>query len=719
MSRYFKVILLSIFLLAVMLIVVLQFNSDRSINQLISGNETLLQELEVRNDLLELQTAITSLESKVRGTVISGQPVDPSTIQHEIGGIHSSLDKLKVLEDDKLIQPLLKELNTLAEAKIRFNRDVLDAYNGQGKRSAEALINTRQGSRLSDSIRYTTSQIHEVHELTVKQLIRNADRNGERAKTLGKIMAVIAAIAAIFSFGYVSLKIRQQQQLISKLNISERKAKEAVHVKENFLANMSHEIRTPMNAILGFTDLLLQEKLEPRSREYVETIHKSGEGLLTIINDILDLSRIEAGMMRIERVPFHLDSVINTVERLFSSKAMAKQVRLVVERGSGLPEDVIGDSTRLMQILVNLLGNAFKFTNKGQVKLSLEGKPAGADIVEVTITVEDTGIGIEPSKLSSIFERFRQADDEVNRKFGGTGLGLSIVRDLVNMQDGTITVDSVPGKGTAFTVRIPYSISKEKADRSSEPEPVKYMEPLALNILVAEDNSINQNLVRQLFSQWKLKYDMADNGAEVLELLKQKHYDLVLMDIQMPGMDGYTTTRKIREELRSSIPVIAMTAHALAGERDNCLANGMNDYIAKPLRQNVLYEILRKYVRQRDHAAFELISLDYMKEVSGGDLEYEKLVTSQFLEAMPEEMSALEQAFVAGDIQQARQLAHNLKTTISVMGLNSLLDPLLDKLEYEDLQPNDLGQVLAQLKDHAVRATAEAHRLLGQLKALN
>lgn len=714
MGRYFRIILVAVFLLSVLLIVVLQFNSDRNIDQLISGNETLMEELRVRNDLVMLQSAITSLESKVRGEVISGQWKDTAAIEKEFQAIDAYRHKLVVLEKDNHIVQMLGDLYRQVDGKVTFNRQVIRVFQEQGKQAAEAVISTGAGAKLTDSIRTTTARIHAEHEQMVTALINETDKNGLKAKTLGAVMAIIAAIASILAFGFASYKMRQQEQLIQKLNASERAAKEAVHVKENFLANMSHEIRTPMNAILGFTDLLKQEPLDKKAGEFVQTIHQSGENLLNIINDILDLSRIEAGMMKIESAPFRISTVTDAVEQMLRKKAIDKGLQLSFRRDPSLPDVIIGDATRLTQILVNLVGNAIKFTDKGQVTVSLNAKQNTGETFTLVILVEDTGVGIASSKLDAIFERFTQADDEVNRKFGGTGLGLSIVKDLVELLKGSISVESVEGKGTRFHVMLPYVISAEQLAAEGETDQLPGVKPLHLRVLVAEDNSINQNLVRHLLSQWGISYDMVDNGMEVLAALAKQPYDLILMDIQMPGMDGYEATRKIRQELTLGIPIVAMTAHALAGEKENCLAQGMNNYIAKPLRQAELYAILQAY-SMNENPSYHTIDLAYMRDVSGGDKAYERLVTSQFIEAVPEELDALLKAWDSGDQARAKQIAHNLKTTVSVMGIDEKLKPMLDSIEYDQLTTQGFREQFKKLQVICADAVREAHRFRSQL----
>ena len=478
---------------------------------------------------------------------------------------------------------------------------------------------------------------------------------------------------------------------------------------------MSHEIRTPMNAILGFTNVLQRKNLDEESKEYVQTIQKSGENLLTIINDILDLSKIEAGMMRIETAPFSIRELVHSVEAMFKGKAKEKHLQLSSFVDELLPDTLDGDATRLTQILVNLIGNAIKFTQNGSITITITNEGEKNAAINTGIVIADTGIGIEKEKLQFIFDRFQQADDAVTRKFGGTGLGLSIVKDLVLLQKGTIKAESEPGKGTSFHIIIPYKIAAQEVKTN-------YLEARnAINtnnfeevcILVAEDNEINQSLIKHLFKSWNLLYDLAVNGKVAVEMLMQNpsKYNLVLMDVQMPEIDGYTATQQIRHQLKLDIPIIAMTAHALAGEREKCLTYGMNEYISKPIREEQLHNLISQFTQisksgktqnktasKNGNNAYQYINLEYMKEVSGGNIEYEKTVTEQFIEAIPEDLTAIEKAWQQHDITTLKQLAHNMKTTISVMGLNEILQPHLDTIEYELLTEESFQQQLEAVK---------------------
>jgi len=401
---------------------------------------------------------------------------------------------------------------------------------------------------------------------------------------------------------YSEEKINMENTQRAVLNILEdyseakEKAEESTKLKEAFLANMSHEIRTPMNAIIGFSDILYKGKLEEKEREYVKTIKSAGENLLTIINDILDISKIEAGMMTFEEHTFSVKEIFKSLNVMLMSKAEEKNLGLFFSCDDNVPNNLFGDPTRLTQIIINLVGNAIKFTTKGNVnirakiiKSTFENNKDGDTIVE--FLVQDTGIGISKDKIEHIFERFRQAESHTTRKYGGTGLGLSIAKQLVELQGGKLSVESEFNVGSIFKFHIPYKKSVEVLS-TTEVTAEKYdMEKLSkLNILLVEDNRLNVKLILSLFSEYNLQLEVAENGSVGIEKLKENHFDIVLMDMEMPVMNGYEAATCIRNDMKSEIPIIAMTAHAMSGERERCLSLGMNDYISKPINANLLFE---------------------------------------------------------------------------------------------------------------------------------
>ncbi len=707
--------ILAAFVFGTLLLIYIQYNSSKNINTLITGNEKLLNEFRVNSELKDLEKDILTIESKIRGTVTTKDTSHIEGLETQIRQIETDLELLQKISDDDNSVKYIDTLDYLVHEKLKFSHQILDSFNIAGKTAAENLIASQKGKRLTDSILSNIKKIESTRKRLLENVTTSIDNSGAKALRFSTILTSLVLISAASLFWYIINTIRRQIQLITDLNISEKKVKQTAQVKENFMANMSHEIRTPMNAILGFTNLLQRKNLDEASKEYVQTIQKSSESLLTIINDILDLSKIEAGMMRIEATPFSIRGLVHSVETMFKVKATEKQLLLSIIVNDSLPDTLEGDATRLTQILVNLIGNALKFTQTGSITIEINNEGEKNNIVNTGIVITDTGIGIEKEKLSSIFERFQQADDAVTRKFGGTGLGLSIVKDLVLLQKGTISTESEPGKGTRFHISIPYKIAAQEVKHNylETPTFVNINNFETVCILVAEDNEINQSLIKHLFKSWNLAFDMVNNGKEAIDklLLTPNKYSLILMDIQMPEMDGYTACQQVRHTLKSDIPIIAMTAHAFAGEREKCLSYGMNEYVSKPIREEQLYNLISRFTKINTtdkrqmkttlntyNNAYQYINLAYMKDVSAGNIEYEKTVTQQFIEAIPEDLAALEKAWQQNDITTLRQLAHNMKTTVSVMGLNEILQPHLDTVEYENLTEKIFLQQLESIK---------------------
>ncbi|HRH66077.1 MAG TPA: ATP-binding protein [Bacteroidia bacterium] len=384
------------------------------------------------------------------------------------------------------------------------------------------------------------------------------------------------------------------QKTNSELSITRDNLIETQKFRQQFLANMSHEIRTPMNAIVGLTNLLIKSPLNEQQEKYLNVIKKSGGNLLVIINDILDLAKIESGKMELESVPFPFVSAIHNITTILGLKAEEKGIKMEQIIGDGVPEFVVGDETRITQVIMNLAGNAIKFTEKGAVTISVVPEHTNGSDVVIRIGIRDTGIGIPADKIDTIFESFGQASSDTTRKFGGTGLGLTISKQLVEMHGGDLKVQSEPGKGSEFYFTIRYAIaSKPKEDNLDE---LATSHDLSnIKILLVEDNEFNQmvavDTLNDIFPE--VKVEVAVDGQDALDKLKENNYSFIFMDIQMPGMDGYETTRQIRklqDPVKKNIRICAMTANVTREEIDECVASGMNDYMMKPFSTEILRE---------------------------------------------------------------------------------------------------------------------------------
>ncbi|MBO9572899.1 MAG: response regulator [Chitinophagaceae bacterium] len=715
------------FIAGTLLLTYIQYSSSKNINKLISGNQSLLEEIKNNDRLRELEKNVITVEDKIRGRVSTGDSSFIEGLERNIIDIETDLGHLQKISDNDSSVLYVDRLDVLVHKRLLVGQQMLDTFRVSGRSSAEKMIADVYGKELTDSIVTLVQLINSTRKKHLAELTVAIDKSGKKAQQLNNVLILLALTSAALLFWYIIAIIRRQQSLISQLDRSEKMVQASAKIKENFLANMSHEIRTPMNAVLGFTNLLQRQDLDSKSKEYVQAIQRSGENLLTIINDILDISKIEAGMMRIESAPFSVRGLVQSVEVMFADKAKEKGLSFSAIVDNTLPDILEGDAIRLTQILINLVGNSLKFTNKGTISIHITNEGVTGNTINAGIIVADTGIGIEQEKLDYIFERFKQADDTITRKFGGSGLGLSIVNDLVFLQKGSIKVESEPGKGTTFKLVIPYKISSEYTRGSVStlhtPEAIKEFKQF--RILVAEDNEINQNLIGHLFNEWQLEYDLVSTGKKAVEALKTGRYDIVLMDIQMPEMDGYSATQEIRSVLKLDIPIIAMTAHALSGEREKCLSYGMNAYISKPIREDQLYQLISEFAHLKSTTSkkepdaglnknkrYRYIDLQYMKEVSRGNFEYERTVTGLFIEAIPNDLQSIENSWNKKDIHEMRRTVHNMRSTISIMGLNEILQHSLDALEFENLSEENFLREFQTLKSICEGAVDEAKQYI-------
>ncbi|TCJ13342.1 response regulator [Flaviaesturariibacter flavus] len=715
-----KYLALWFFIIGVLLIVFIQFITSHNVRDLTEGNRRLLSEVNIQNNLRSLEADVLSVESDIRGAIITNDRRHIRDVNNKISNIRSELGPIRKRLQGTETNGLVRELDGLVDRKIRFSYDILNAYERGGKDAGEAVINTGRGRLLRDSINSVIYRLDSIRQAHLTSIMGGIERNGDRARFTGVGMAIIACLACILAFIYVVNKGRQQERMILMLNESEKRIKEGALIKEQFLANMSHEIRTPMNAILGFTNLLRRSSLTSQQQQYVDYIYSSSQNLLTLINDILDLSKIEAGMMHIEQTPFSLNGLVGSVQVMFEDKARQKGLQFTINVDPSIHDTLSGDPVRLTQVLINLLSNAIKFTERGFVHFEVTTISQNEELVHLQFRIKDSGVGIAPEKKNTIFDRFQQAEAETTRKFGGTGLGLAIVKQLIDLQGGSIQMESEVGRGSEFLVRMPFRPLHNHTESFARPADEVHHALQGMRILVAEDNAMNQQLIRHLMQQWHLDYHLVNNGLEAVNALREGNYAAVLMDIQMPLMDGYDATQVIRGELKLDLPIIAMTAHAMTGEKERCLSFGMNDYISKPIKEGELYAILQHYCQQMetDRTPVPVVNLAYLHELSLGDTEFENAIIRQFIVQVPEELNLLQEAVEAGNRTQIKSIAHGMKSSVAYLGLTERLSPYLHRMEVEAVGQTDENHFLEdylEVRKVCEQAVAEARGLLSSV----
>tara|TARA_R110002110_G_scaffold161642_2_gene360494 strand:- start:179 stop:1861 length:1683 start_codon:yes stop_codon:yes gene_type:complete len=420
---------------------------------------------------------------------------------------------------------------------------------------------------------------------------------------------IVTQADAFFGIGtghaLIAANVEQTEERLEEIREARDRAEIANEAKSQFLATMSHEIRTPMNGILGMANHLLGSEIDGHVRDQVETIHDSGKILMSLLNDILDLSKIEAGRLELEEIDFDLEALVESVSALWLPKAAAQGLTYSVEYGSTPVGILRSDPTRIRQILFNLLSNALKFTDKGDISIRIRQGPTTSGKVETRFEVRDTGTGISPGIQEKLFDKFTQADSTVSRHYGGSGLGLAVSRELAHALGGKIGVESMPGKGASFWFTI-VSAGGDPAALREELFPTTdgcAVEPL--RILVAEDNSVNQTVIRAMLERAGHRVDTVANGAEAITAATSQTYDVILMDVHMPEMDGVSATRRIRELSgpAGETPIIALTANAMKGDRETYLEAGMDDYVAKPIDPALITAALRRQCGEQVEAA--------------------------------------------------------------------------------------------------------------------
>jgi PAS domain S-box-containing protein len=530
----------------------------------------------------------------------------------------------------------------------------------------------------------------------------------------------------------IHLDITERKKMESDLRNAIQKAEESTHAKELFLANMSHEIRTPMNAILGMSRLLQKTQLDIQQKSFLKAITTSGENLLVIINDILDFSKIEAGKLQVEKVALDIREVLQQVREVLAFKAEENGLQMLLRIDSKISAVLRGDPYRINQVLLNLAGNAVKFTPSGYVEISATVKFETPTFQVVEFKVKDTGIGIDSNKLENIFKSFTQEDNSITRKYGGTGLGLSICKSLVELMGGTIEVESEKNRGTTMMFTLGFEIgSNDEIPKKEECEKLENVLK-GSDVLIVEDNEFNRFLASTILENKEANISVAVNGKDAIKKIKTQTFDLILMDIQMPEMNGWEATQYIRQEMNITTPIIALTANAIKGEKEKCLNLGMNDYLSKPFEEEELIESCSNWILkgnkteknsknsssdittlQPEYPNEKLFDLFKLEQVSKGNEAFVNKMVLMFIEQAEDAIQKFGEYAESQDYTKIKSLAHKLKPSFDNMGINILkheireieqidaIQPDLERLTYLlNVVENILRKVISQLQEN-------------------
>ncbi|WP_269222754.1 PAS domain S-box protein [Flavobacterium sp. IMCC34518] len=531
---------------------------------------------------------------------------------------------------------------------------------------------------------------------------------------------------------FAELATALAEEAKSKAESATQIAENAVKAKQQFLSNMSHEIRTPMNAIIGFTKVVLKTELTAKQKEYLMAIKMSGDALIVLINDILDLAKVDAGKMTFEQTPFKIQKSLSSMLHLFETKIQEKNLKLVSDYDNNIPEVLLGDPVRLHQIILNLVSNAVKFTNKGVITVSVHLMFEDDEKVIIEFAVNDTGIGISDNKIDRIFENFQQASSGTSRLYGGTGLGLAIVKQLVESQGGSIRVKSKINEYSRFSFTLPFLKTKKEAAIENEIMELDN-EIKGIRVLVVEDMALNQLLMKTVLDDFGFERDIAENGKIAIEKLKTNQYDIVLMDLQMPEMNGFEATEYIRTTLKLTIPIIALTADVTTVDLAKCKAVGMNDYIAKPIDERVLYSKIVSLIQKPQNSIAntnktpeitiiereKCINLDYLNHRTKSNPKLMIEMIGLYLQQTPELINTLKKSLLNQDWSLLNAAIHKMIPSFSIMGIHSDFEIMAKKIqEFVVIQQKneEMEDMVLQLENVCLQACKELELELEILK---
>jgi PAS domain S-box-containing protein len=668
-------------------------------------------------------------DGRVMGVVIVARDVTEQNLlsKYSLSLIEASLDPLVTINTEGKITDMneaLANITGITREKLT-GTDFFD-YFTEPQKAREVYEEVFAHGSVADSpltLRHKNGKLTDV-------LFNGSVYKDDRGNVLGVVIVARdvteqkrVATELIEAKVFAELATTIAEEAKSNAETAAHMAENAVKAKQQFLSNMSHEIRTPMNAIIGFTKVLLKTDLSEKQKEYLTAIKMSGDALIVLINDILDLAKVDAGKMVFEQTPFKLGLSISAMLHLFETKIQEKNLELVKIYDDNIPEVLVGDPVRLHQIILNLVSNAVKFTNEGKITVSVRLLSEEEDIVTLEFAVADTGIGIPAVKIDKIFENFQQASSGTSRLYGGTGLGLAIVKQLVEPQGGTISVKSKVDEGSTFSFTLSFQKTKSQAESDEEVMELD-SEVTDIKVLVVEDIPLNQLLMKTLLDDFGFERDIASNGRIAIEKLQAKSYDVILMDLQMPEMNGFEATEYIRKTLHSKIPIIALTADVTTVDLAKCKSVGMNDYIAKPVDEKQLYNKIVGLVKKPfvvknarvetneyvECKKIRCIDLDYLLHRTKSNPVLMMEMISLYLKQTPPLIDAMKQGLQDKDWTVLYGAVHKMIPSFSIMGINPNFENMAKKVQEfasTQQQTEGINDMVIQIGDICTQACKE------------
>jgi signal transduction histidine kinase/CheY-like chemotaxis protein len=689
-SAHFFLLITFVAVSLLITITITQLVTQKSLSRLQQGNQQATATFTMNNRLQEMVNLAFELETKM----VNGKPVD---LISPNGGIKDSLTRLqyntgilKKVWTDTVQLTSLDKLVKFVDNQVELSFTILAAIEGNQLKKQKEMTDSLAKSHWGDSIYSSAISFQKGLERNLGYTLAKNNKASSELSVLTRFLAIVSLLAILILATIIIRRQVKQLSLIKEIEEARKEALLSVEAKDQFLANMSHELRTPLNAIKGFGKILLNTPLNVEQQKYTSIISTASDNLLNIVNDILDFSKIETGNMVMKKKVFHLRQIINEIELLFAPLALEKELKLFFSCENSIPGSVKGDPERLKQILVNLVSNAIKFTNRGTVSLDIKGVESGNKL-KTKFIIADTGVGIPYEKVGIIFERFEQLEQTFTRQQGGTGLGLAITKKLVEAMGGKISVKSEVNRGSVFTVDLEFEKINidETVEKKLQPETdLKNVSLKNKRVLVAEDNKMNQLLIKSMLDNYQAIIEIVENGEEVVQAAKNNTYDLILMDVQMPKIDGITATKLIRKDIDKVIPVIAMTAYVLPGEREKCIEAGMNDYLSKPLDEIEVISMLKKYVsvggekefKKNSYDQADWLNMNYLNSICGNDEHRIMRILTELQKQLSLEVITLQKSLNGITTSEIKQICHHLKSTLSPLSVSAKPVIILEKL---------------------------------------